>query len=88
MPEAAVVTLVIDGFCESEEKPFGPVQLYDIPPDPVRFKVEPEHCGELLADVTVGNEFIVKVPALIPVPEGVVTAIVPVVAVAAKVAVI
>ena len=27
IPEAAVVTLVIDGFCAFEVNPFGPVQL-------------------------------------------------------------
>lgn len=27
VPEAAVVALIIDGFCKVEAKPFGPVQL-------------------------------------------------------------
>jgi len=43
VPAAAAVTLVIDGFCDADVNPFGPVQLKVVPPLDVRFNVDPTH---------------------------------------------
>ena len=53
VPEEAVVTLDIVGFCEAEEKLFGPVHAYVAPVIvlAVRDKVFPEHTGLLLPGV-------------------------------------
>jgi hypothetical protein len=53
VPDAAVVTFEIDGFCEVDEKPLGPVQLYVAPviSDAVRLSVAPAHNGLLLPAV-------------------------------------
>jgi hypothetical protein len=53
VPDAAVVTFEIDGFCDVDEKPLGPVQLYVAPvtSDAVRLRVAPAHTGLLLPAV-------------------------------------
>ena len=50
IPAAAVVTLLSDGFCCVDVKPFGPVHAYDAPATLLAFniKVLPEHTGLLL----------------------------------------
>jgi hypothetical protein len=56
VPDAAVVAEVIDGFCNDDVKPLGPVHEY-VPPvtfDAVRFNVEPAQTGPLFE--TVGAE--------------------------------
>ena len=52
-PAASVVTLGIIGFCNAEEKPFGPVQEYVAPATvlAVKLNVFPEHTTELLPGV-------------------------------------
>jgi len=61
VPEAAIVTLTMKGFCDVDVKLLGPVQLYDVPPEAVRFNVAPAHCGELLPELAAGNELMVTV---------------------------
>ena len=63
VPEAAVVTPAMDGFCTPDEKLFGPVHAYvDAGELDVRFSVPPEHTGELLPSVGVaGTAFTVSV---------------------------
>jgi hypothetical protein len=53
VPDAAVVAEGIDGFCNDDVKPFGPVHEYVAPPtfDAVRFNVEPVQTGPLLETV-------------------------------------
>jgi hypothetical protein len=55
-----VVTEVSTGFCNVEEKLFGPVHEYEIPPVALRFRVVPEQTGPLLEARGIGNEFTVK----------------------------
>jgi hypothetical protein len=52
-PAAAVVTFVIEGFCNVEVNPLGPVQEYEAPVSAgvVRFSVAPAHNGPLFAAV-------------------------------------
>ena len=60
VPLAAVVALVIDGFCEEDTKLLGPVHAYVVkPPDEVRLTVAPTQIGLLLPAVTTGNGFTV-----------------------------
>src|SRR5204863_139146 len=64
VPVAAVVALVIDGFCKAEVNPFGPVQLYVAPATVgvLNVKVDPAQIGPLLDAVgVVGIEFTVAV---------------------------
>ncbi len=63
VPAAAVVTLLIVGFCEVEVNPFGPDQLNDVPlfVVPVRFKTLPTQTGVLLDAEAVGVAFTVTV---------------------------
>lgn len=53
VPLAATVAPAIDGFCELDEKLFGPVHEYVAPATgvAVRFNVEPAHNGLLLEAV-------------------------------------
>ena len=52
VPVAAVVVLVIEGFCEPDVNAFGPVQLNVAPtPVSVRLSAFPEHTGLLLPKV-------------------------------------
>ena len=49
VPEAAVVTLPMVGFCDAEVKLLGPVQEYVLPVElAVKLKVFPEQTGVLL----------------------------------------
>ena len=61
VPDAAIVTLLIDGFWRLDENPAGPVQLYIVPPPENRLRVDPAHCGELLPIITVGKGLTVTV---------------------------
>ena len=56
MPCAAVVTLVIDGFCNVEVKPFGPDHDHDnpVPPLELKLNVPPAFTGLLLVAVAIG----------------------------------
>jgi hypothetical protein len=89
VPAAAVVALVIEGFCEDDVKLLGPVQLYAAPVifDAVRFKVEPSHTGLLLEAVGAarfGLTNTLTVPAvLVQLPTVAMTEYVPVAAVVA-----
>ena len=60
-PLAAVVTLVMEGFCIESLKLFGPLQLLIMPPADIKFKVAPEHIGLLPEAVTIGFALIVTV---------------------------
>jgi hypothetical protein len=78
VPLAAVVTLVMDGFCDVEVNELGPVQLYVAPATllAVRFNVDPAHTGLLLPAVgAVGTGFTVTdtVPAALGHPPTVTT---------------
>jgi hypothetical protein len=57
VPLAAVVALAIDGFCELELNPFGPVQLYValLTVGVLRVKVLPEQIGPPLLAVGVAG---------------------------------
>jgi hypothetical protein len=57
--------LTIEGVGELEVNPFGPVQLYVLPPVAVRVNVEPAHCGVLLLAVGVGNALTVTVVVVV-----------------------
>ena len=78
VPPAAVVVLVMVGFCRPELKLLGPVQAKDTPdavlPE-VRPSVLPEHIGELLPAVRVGPGFTttVVVAVLVQLPIDAVT---------------
>lgn len=49
VPEPAVVTDAIVGFCKDDVKLLGPLQEYEVPVVfPVKLSVDPEHTGELL----------------------------------------
>jgi len=68
VPVAAVVAFAMEGFCEDEEKPFGPVHEYVAPTIllAVKFKVLPAQIGELLPAVGaagIGLTVTVTVPA-------------------------
>ena len=66
-PEAAEVTLVIEGFCVVLVKLFGPAQLYVPPAGKVaKFNVCPAHTGPLLEAVIVGKGFITTVVCAVP----------------------
>ena len=55
----------MEGVADDEVNPFGPVQLYEVPPPAVRFKVEPAHCGVLLLAVGVGNALMVTLVVVV-----------------------
>ena len=61
MPEAAIVAPVIVGFCNELEKPFGPLQIYVVPPDEVKFKSCPSQIALLLDAFPEGFAFITTV---------------------------
>lgn len=60
-PAAAVVTLVMDGFCNAEVNPLGPDHDQDDPALELRLKVPPAVTGLLLVAVTAGVGFTVTV---------------------------
>lgn len=73
VPAAASVTLEIEGFCNDEENPFGPVHEYVEPITrlALRLSVLPTHTGELLDNVGAeGGVFTstLTVPALLVQP--------------------
>jgi hypothetical protein len=55
-PEFAVMAGLMDGFCDVDEKPLGPVHANVEPeaPEAVRLRVLPEHIGELLPNTGAG----------------------------------
>ncbi len=55
MPEAAVVTFDIVGFCNVLVKLLGPVQEYVAPPDEVRLSVVFSQTGALLPMAVLGE---------------------------------
>jgi len=69
VPAAAVVTLVMEGFCSDEVNPFGPVHEYVAPATNavLKLSVVPEHTGLLLESegaAGVGLTVTLTVPAL------------------------
>ena len=56
-PAAAFVTLLIDGFCNVEEKPFGPDQTKVPVPLALKLSREPVQSGPLLFAVITGGAF-------------------------------
>lgn len=53
VPDAAIVAAAMDGFCDEDINPFGPVHEYVAPAMvlAVKFNVEPAHIGLLLPAV-------------------------------------
>jgi hypothetical protein len=65
VPDAAVLALLIEGVTDDDVNPFGPVQLYVLPPVAVRFKVAPAHCGVLLLADGIGNALMVTLVVVV-----------------------
>jgi hypothetical protein len=61
VPAAAVVTLLMLGFCRLELNEFGPDHAYDVPPDEIKFNVLPTQTGVFELAVGVGKVLITTV---------------------------
>ena len=57
VPAFEFCATAITVFCEVELNPFGPVQLYEVPPPPLRLIGCNKQTGLLLAAVGVGSAF-------------------------------
>jgi hypothetical protein len=71
VPEAAVVALLMDGFCSEEAKLFGPLQLYVAPATVgvASVKVWPTQIGPLLDALGVAGAGLI-VATVVPGAEG------------------